>query len=216
MNERGSNIWHIAAIASAVLDWAVRKGDSYHRCRICNIKLLTGERAGFCCGVGGKYFANTSPLPPLPPQYAAFINHPNISAMSRVLNLIFSFTSMETTHPFLKVPGPSGFVAIQGHVYHHLRPNHQNSAVRWLLYDGFMRNMVPFKDLAQILPPNWIDALKNALLAYNPLVGGLFHLSILDPTLCPNAHLTLEDTGTATEIAAVMNYENTTQSEVKA
>ena len=123
---------------------------------------------------------------------------------------------METTHPFPAVPGPPGFLAIQGRIYHRLRPNHENSAVRWLLYDGFMRNMVPFEDLADILPPNWIDALRNALLAYNPLVGGLFHLSILDARLCPNAHLTLEDTGTATEIAAVMNYENTTQSEVKA
>ena len=89
--------------------------------------------------------------------------------------------------------------------------------VCWLLYDGFMHHMVPFEDLADTLPPNWIDALRNALLAYyNPLVGGLFHLSILDSWLCPNAHLTLEDTGTATEIAAIMNYENMTQFEVKA
>jgi hypothetical protein len=79
-----------------------------------------------------------------------------------------------------------------------------------------MRNMAPFKNLAEILPPTWIDALRNALLAYNPLVGGLFHLSILNAQLCPNAHLILEDMGTATEIAAVMNYENTTQSEVRA
>ena len=122
---------------------------------------------------------------------------------------------METTHPFPTVPGPPGFVAIQGRIYHRLRPNHDNSAVCWLLYDGFMRNMAPFENLAQTLPANWIDALRNALLAYNPLVGGLFHLSILDTELCPNAHLSLEDTGAATEIAAVMNYENTTQSEVK-
>jgi hypothetical protein len=87
---------------------------------------------------------------------------------------------METTHPFPTVPGPPGFLAIQGRIYHRLRPNHQNSAVRWLLYDGFMRNMVPFEDLAGILPPDWIDALRNALLAYNPLVRGLFHLSILE------------------------------------
>jgi hypothetical protein len=78
-----------------------------------------------------------------------------------------------------------------------------------------MWNMAPFENLAQTLPANWIDALRDALLAYNPLVGGLFHLSILDTELCPNAHLSLEDTGAATEIAAVMNYENTTQSEVK-
>ena len=78
-----------------------------------------------------------------------------------------------------------------------------------------MRNMAPFEHLANILPPNWIDALWNALLAYNPLVGGLFHFSILDAHLCPNTHLTLEDSGTATEIAATMNYENTTQSDIK-
>ena len=76
--------------------------------------------------------------------------------------------------------------------------------------------MLPFWSLADTLPPNWITALQNALLAYNPLVGGLFHLNILDVRSYPNAHLTLEDTGTATEIAAIMNYKNTTQSEVKA
>ena len=118
-------------------------------------------------------------------------------------------------HPFPTVPSPPGFLAIQGCIYHHLRFNHQDSAIRWLLYDGFMHNMAPFKHLANILHPNWIDVLQNALLAYNPLVGGLFHLSILDARLCPNAHLTLEDSGTATEIAAIMNYENTTQSDIK-
>ena len=61
--------------------------------------------------------------------------------------------------------------------------------------------MAPFENLAQTLPADWIDALRDALLAYNT---------------CPNAHLTLEDTGAASEIAAVMNYENTTQSKVKA
>ena len=216
MNESESNPWQIGTIISPALTWGERQGNSYHRCRICNIELLTGERAGFCCGNGGKYFNNTIPLPPLPPQYDTFINNPDISSMSRVLNLIFSFASMETTHPFPVVPGPPGFLAIQGRIYHRLRPNHENSAVRWLLYDGFMCNMLPFRSLADALPPNWITALRNALLAYNPLVGGLFHLSVLDVRSYPNAHLTLEDTGTATEIAAVMNYENTTQSEVKA
>ena len=216
MNDDGADTWKIGPIISPALSWGEQRGNSYHRCRICNIDLLTGERAGFCCGIGGKYFNNTTPLPPLPPHYATFINDPDISSKSRVLNLIFSFASMETTHPFPTVAGPPGFVAIQGRIYHRLRPNHYNSAVRWLLYDGFMRNMAPFENLAQTLPADWIDALRNALLAYNPLVGGLFHLSILNVELCPNAHLTLEDTGAATEIAAVMNYENTTQSEVKA
>ena len=173
MDEPGPNTWKIGCIISPALGWGEQRGNSYHRCRICNIELLTGECAGFCCGTGGKYFNNTTPLPPLPPQYTTFINDPDISSKSRVLNLIFSFASMETTHPFPTVPGPPGFVAIQGRIYHRLRPNHDNSPVRWLLYDGFMRNMAPFENLAQTLPANWIDALRNALLAYNPLVGGL-------------------------------------------
>ena len=70
---------------------------------------------------------------------------------------------METTHPFPTVPSPSGFLAIQGHIYHHFQPNHQDLVVHWLLYDSFMHNMVLFEDLADILPPNWIGALQNAL-----------------------------------------------------
>ena len=76
--------------------------------------------------------------------------------------------------------------------------------------------MAPFEHLAETSPPSWINALWNVLLAYNPLVGGLFHLSILNAQFCPNAHITHEDTGTATEIAAIMNYENTTRSVVRA
>src|ERR1700683_299864 len=63
----------------------------------------------------------------------------------------YLFIRMETTHPFPTVPGPPGFLAIQGHIYHHLQPSHQNSAIHWLLYDSFMCNMVPFEDLADTL-----------------------------------------------------------------
>ena len=118
MDVSDSNTWQIGTIPSPVLSWSDPHGGAYHRCRVCNIALLTGERAGFCCGINGKYFNDTIPLPPLPAQYDAFINHPNISSMSGVLNLIFSFTSMETTHPFPTVPGPPGFLSIQGRIYH--------------------------------------------------------------------------------------------------
>jgi len=159
MDISDSNTWQIRTIPSPVLSWSDRHGSAYHRCWVCNIALLTGERAGFCCGINGKYFNDTIPLPPLPAQYDASINHLNISSMSRVLNLIFSFASMETTHPFPTVPGPPGFLSIQGHIYHHVRPNHNDSTVRWLLYDSFMRNTAPFEHLAQTLPPNWVDSL---------------------------------------------------------
>ena len=207
MDEPGPNTWKIGPILSPALRWGKLWGNLYCRCWICNIKLLMGEWAGFFCGTGGKYFNNTMTLPPLPLQCNTFINDLDISSKSWVLNLIFSFTSMETTHPFPAVLSPPSFIAIQGHIYHWSWPNYDNSAICWLLYDGFIQNMAPFENLAQTLPANWIAALWNALLAYNPLVGEIFHLSILDAELCPNPHLTLEDTGAATEIAAITYYE---------
>ena len=37
----------------------------------------------------------------------------------------------------------------------------------------------------------------------------------MDPNLCPAAHLTIKDSGTTSEIAAMMNYANTTNKDVQ-
>lgn len=86
--------------------------------------------------------------------------------------LIFSFASLETTHAFPDIAGPPGFVAIQGKIYHRIRPTHQNSAVRWLLHDGFMMNTAPHQnsDWASALPEVWKCAFRDALLRVNPFV----------------------------------------------
>ena len=97
------------------------------------------NREGFAVVLMESISMTQSPcLLSLPVQYAAFINHPHISSMSCVLNLIFSFASMEMRHPFPIVPSPPGFLAIQCHIYHHVQPNHNNSSIHWLLFDGFM------------------------------------------------------------------------------
>ncbi|KIJ49119.1 hypothetical protein M422DRAFT_94708, partial [Sphaerobolus stellatus SS14] len=88
-------------------------------CGFCRISLLTGERSGgFCCGPRGKYANVVLPLPPLPAEFTWLANQPNISFLSRKLNLIFSFAAMETTESFPTLTGPPGFLAIQGRVYH--------------------------------------------------------------------------------------------------
>jgi Helitron helicase-like domain at N-terminus len=184
-----------------------------HRCRYCRIELLTGENSGFCCGLKGSRRDDVQPLPPPPPQYMQFINDSRISGLSRTLNLLFSFAALESTHPFPHIAGPPGFVAIQGKIYHRVRPSHRNSAVRWLLYDGFMGN-IPHDELARKIPPDWIAALKSALLAYNPLVRGLQTLSV-EHSLSPNASLVLRDSGPATELAAIIAYDNTTARQIK-
>ena len=160
------NTWHMAPISTPTLHWAEHRGNNYHWCPHCNIDLLTGEHPGFCCGRGGQYLNDTPPLPPLPEEYSTFIHHPLISSSSHILNLIFSFASLETTHEFPHLPGPPGFLAIQGCVYHHVQPTHTGSAMRWLLYDGFLWHRAPHPQWANTLPAEWIDAVTRALLTH--------------------------------------------------
>ncbi|KAJ6540401.1 hypothetical protein B0H19DRAFT_885253, partial [Mycena capillaripes] len=110
--------WEIGPIANPRLTWGAKRGTRSHCCTTCGISLLTGEQSGFCCGPGGSKFGDVRPLPPLPPEYTAFIDDPRISHLSRILNLMLSFASLETTQPFPHIDGPPGFMAIQGRVYH--------------------------------------------------------------------------------------------------
>ncbi|KAJ7915730.1 hypothetical protein B0H13DRAFT_1871850 [Mycena leptocephala] len=68
------------------------------------------------------------------PDSEAFINDRRISHFSRILDLVLSFASFETTHPFPEISCPPSFIATQGRVFHRVKPSHENSAVRWLLY----------------------------------------------------------------------------------
>ncbi|KAK7002201.1 hypothetical protein R3P38DRAFT_2557039, partial [Favolaschia claudopus] len=164
-----TNLWEIGPISNPRLAWGAKRGNRSHCCSTCGIALLTGEDSGFCCGPGGSKFGDVKPLPPLPPEYTTFIEDPRISHLSRVLNLLFSFASLETTQPFPHIEGPPGFLAIQGRVYHRVRPNHDNSAVRWLLYDGFLETAPPHQNASwfESIPTPWVDAFKRALLRVN-------------------------------------------------
>ncbi|KAH9991004.1 hypothetical protein BJV77DRAFT_910175, partial [Russula vinacea] len=111
--------WAIGPIKSPKLQWAATRRNNVHRCRYCNIELLTGETSGFCCGPNGKYANDPPPLPPLPEEFDLFYNHPHISAVSRLLNLIFSFAALESSHEFPPLPpGGPAFVAMEGRLYH--------------------------------------------------------------------------------------------------
>ena len=200
------NTWLIRQLPPVILTWG-------HHCPHCHILLLTGEKPGFCCGPNGSRLNDVPPLPPLPNEFNIFLNDTNISASSRILNLIFSFASLETTHAFPQNRGPLGFFSIQGKVYHRVRPTHKNSAVRWFLYDGHL-NDIPHSDLAATIPKHWINAATAALLRINPFVHGLRTLSV-QANLFPTAQLTLSDSGGTPEIAAIISYENTTARQIR-
>ena len=208
-----SHPWVIGPIATPSLSWGATRGDHVHRCPVCDLPLLTGERPGFCCGPNGTH--RITPLPALPHEYDVFINDNRISSLSRILNLVFSFASLETTQPFPNPPpgGPS-FFAIQGKVYHRIRPTHQDSAVRWLLHDGFMQQSAPHSRWNAALPPLWTEALTAALSRVNPFVTQLRNLTAIASNI-PTAHLVLQDSGSSPEIAAIMRYENTTRNQTK-
>jgi len=117
---------------------------------------------------------------------------------------------METTHPFPTPTGGHGFVSIQGKVYHRIRSSHYNSAIRWLLHDGFLQHLPPHVNWASTIPSAWKTALTNALTRLNPLVHALQNLSAQSVHI-PNARLILHDSGSTSEIAAIMCYDNSTQ-----
>lgn len=148
--------WTLLPVASVTLYWGavcIRSGQNFpHQCRHCQIPLLTHEDASFCCGPDGSQLNDVPALPSLPDEYNVFLTNPLVSKRSCHLNLIFSFAFMETTAEFTHLADDQGFFAVQGKVYHHIQPNHHNSAVRWLVFDGFKLEHSPFLDLAASMP----------------------------------------------------------------
>ena len=123
---------------------------------------------------------------------------------------------MESTHAF-PTPGNPSFVAVAGRIYHRVRLRPQDdTAIRWMLYDGFNDSSIPHPTHAQDIPLSWIQAVRAALLRCNTFAStvlSLRTLQIRDPTQFGSASIVVRDSGCA-EIAAVMCYENTLRSQV--
>ena len=143
------------------------------------------------------------PLPPLPSEFNTFLGDSCVSALSHILCLIFSFASLESSAEFPSFGGPPGFFAVHGRLYHRVCPTHENSAVCWLLYDGFMADRAPHQKWAKEVPADWIKAVSNALLQLNPFVSSLRQLSLVQHSTHPDACLILQDRGTSPEVSCV-------------
>ena len=212
------NTWMIAPISTTRLMWGISSNNRAmdRRCCTCGVILLTGEKAGFCCGPNGNHYSAVQPLPPLPTEFNTFLDSPDISRLSRRLNLIFSFAAMESTHSF-PTPGNPSFVAVAGRVYHRVRSHPQDdTAIRWMLYDGFDDSSIPHQTQARDIPSSWIQAVRVSLSQYNPFASTVLSLRTLQfqqPLQFGSASIIVRDSGCA-EIAAVMCYENTLRSQL--
>lgn len=195
------NTWNVGAIRLRQLNWG-------RFCRFCGTRLLTGERQGFCCGANGKFLHQVPRLPPQSEELRWLSSQPGISGLSRRLNLLFSFAAMETTGSMNRLRGPDGFVAIEGKVYHRLRPEVQGTGLRWVLYDGYDRDATPRG--GRNVPTEWIEILKQALTRDNPFARQFLTLRTdVLPDNTPNHVIHLKGTNSVGEIAAITRYDST-------
>ena len=193
--------WNIGRIKVTRLNWG-------RFCGFCGVRLLTGELKGFCCGKNGKHLPKVSRLPAQSEEIKWLAMQPNISYLSRRLNLLFSFAAMETTGSMERLSGPDGFLAIEGKVYHRLRPEVKGTGLRWVLYDGYDRDSTPHG--GRQVPLHWVDVLKQALIRDNPFARKFLILrNGLLPEETPNHVIELSDSGSVGEVAAILRYENT-------
>ena len=140
------------------------------------VRAAWNEKAGFCCGPNGNRYAAINPLPALPDEFNTFLNSPDISRLSQKLNLIFSFAAMESTHTF-PAPGNPSFVAVAGRIYHCVRTCPQDdTAIRWMLYNGFEDSSIPHHTQARDVPSSWVRALRTSLTQCNPFVSTVLSL----------------------------------------
>ena len=191
--------WNIGRIKVTRLNWG-------RYCTYCGVRLLTGERKGFCCGSNGKHLHKVPRLPPQSNEIRWLFTQPGISYLSRRLNLLFSFAAMETTGSMERLNGPDGFVAIEGKVYHRLRPEARGTGLRWVLYDGYDRSSTPHE--GRRVPMEWVDILKRALIRDNPFARKFLMLrNALLPNETPNHIIRLSENGTVGEIAAILRYD---------
>ena len=134
MSTSTQSMWGSTWLPTVQLQWAASQGHRVnhflHRYRHCSIDLFTGEESGFCCELGESQLNDVPALPPLPAEYNLFLSHCHFLQLSCQLNLIFSFTALETTAKFPTVHSEQGFLAIQSKVYHHVRASHQNSTIK--------------------------------------------------------------------------------------
>ena len=118
---------------------------------------------------------------------------------------------MESTHTFPTAGNPN-FVVVAGQIYHqiHMHPQ-DDTAIRWMLYNGFEDSSIPHYTQARDIPSSWIRTIQTSLTQHNPFASSVLflqNLQLQQPLQFGTASIIVQDSGCA-KIAAVMCYENT-------
>jgi hypothetical protein len=176
-------------------------------CPHCNARLMKGERNEWCCS-GGK--SVVPPLPPLPANMVVMLQDhglsKDISALSRRLNNLFSFTAIGATGGFTQFATGPPSVSITGRTYHRLYDvTDARHSLHWYLYDKLERDECACHF---DVPWQWIQGVKMDLERVNPYIGHLHRFNDVDDAE-PRA-IELTDISTNGDFAAIMHASNTT------
>jgi hypothetical protein len=108
------------------------------------------------------------------------------------------------------------FIAIQGKVFHRIRPSHLSSPIRWILHDGFQSASRPHRNQTDQIPDTWFIAMREALSESNPFVRELLTMRQMPNSAdYPNLRVELlDEPGPAPEIAALIRMDNTSINEL--
>lgn len=113
-----SNTWVIGPISTPQLAWGSSSNNraANRRCPICGIVLLTGEKAGFCCGLNGNHYSAIQPLPPLPDEFNIFLN--SQTSQGYLKNSTSSFPSLRWNQhmPFLPPETQALLLLLDGYI----------------------------------------------------------------------------------------------------
>ncbi|CAG8695733.1 2544_t:CDS:1, partial [Ambispora leptoticha] len=169
-------------------------------CPHCSVTLLTGESSKFCCNNRKRVIP---PLPVYPIEINDVLNDPNISASSRKLNALFSFTAIGIQGQFVQLPAPSS-VSISGQTYHCILPaNIPNHSIHWYLYDEQERY---YSARNREILYEWVSSVQNMLTLINPYV---YSLQLLRDNFSSTAFLELQENTSIGEVATVIHANNT-------
>jgi len=135
-------------------------------CTFCGVRLLKGERNGWCCNRGTKVLPLMNPYPL---ALEAMHIDPALSRVSLRLNRLFTFSVTGVANGIWEHPPNRGTVVLGGRTYHRMLPAAvQNHPIHWLLYDA---NARADNALQNQVPPHLVEHVANVLEEVNPYIA---------------------------------------------
>ena len=175
------------------------------QCPHCATALFVGEDSQLCCADGKFVIPGRKDNPP---ELERLLRNRRFSRYTRVVNNMFSMTSIGTKRlgehepnpnaQFVPFPRSIGNLRLHGQSYHRCLPGNVAGGIEYYIYD---QQYAAARDkLHTIVPPNDLDALRNMLRRENSYVQSI--RSMADVPATAEASVVLRHSVDTNELAA--------------